>query len=426
MKNILLPALIFCVISTSAQFKLIKLDEAKGEGYPPAEPSVVINRKNPGNIVVASILDNVYSSLDSGKTWNKNKLTSEYGVFGDPVLVNGKKNTIHLFHLANPPSGDKLDRIVCQTSEDGGLTWAKESYVGLNGSKDQDKPMGTYNFSDNEIYVAWTQFDQYGSANPDHKSNILFSSSSKGRKWSDPVKINQFEGNCLDDDLTVMGGTPTVNSYGRIFLTYAYNEKIYIDRSFDGGKMWLRNDIVIADQPGGWNHSIPGLKRANGIPTIITDNSGSVLNGNIYVVWADQRNGKDNTDIFLSRSNRNGDIWTRPEKINSDNTASHQFMPVARVDNANGVLYVLYYDRRNHDDLKTDLYLSYSLDGGSKFTDVKITEKPFVPSSEAFLGDYIALDVFNGRIVPVWTQVDESGKTSIWTAVIKFSDIYDK
>ena len=44
---------------------------------------------------------------------------------------------------------------------------------------------------------------------------ILFSKSSDhGATWSEPVSINQYKGNCLDDDYTVEGAVPAVGPNG--------------------------------------------------------------------------------------------------------------------------------------------------------------------------------------------------------------------
>ena len=61
----------------------------------------------------------------------------------------------------------------------------------------------------------------------------------------------------------------------RLFIAWAMNSKIFLDRSFNDGATWLTNDIEIADQHGGWNLSIPGISRSNGLSILLADNSSS-------------------------------------------------------------------------------------------------------------------------------------------------------
>ncbi len=126
-------------LSSFAQFKNIKLDEATSTNRV-CEPSITINRKNPNNIIAASILDNIYYTLDGGITWQNHKLTSAQGVYGDPVLVSDDKGNIYSFHLSDPTgegwkNEKSMDQILCHISKDGGKTWEEGGPVGLNAPK---------------------------------------------------------------------------------------------------------------------------------------------------------------------------------------------------------------------------------------------------------------------------------------------------
>jgi hypothetical protein len=184
----------------------------------------------------------------------------------------------------------------------------------------------------------------------------------------------------------------------------------------------LRNDLAIQRIYGGWSMKIPGLSRCNGMPVLMIDNSTSRFTGSLYLVWADQKNGENDTDIWFSRSTSSGDNWTSPVRINQDAPGKHQFLPWMTVDQTTGHIYIVYYDRRAYDDNQTDVYLAYSTDGGNKFTEVKISESPFVPSDQKFFGDYNNISAHKGVIAPIWTRMDE-GRTSVWTAIIKQEDL---
>ena len=430
MKRILF-CFLFISLVAQAQFKNIVLATQTEGKYPPVEPSIIINPDNPKNIVAGIVLDRAVYTLDGGITWKESILKSSYGVFGDPALTADSKGNIYYFHLTDPSgkgrSADEwLDRISCQKSTDGGATWGAASFTGLNPPLDNDKPWPAHHIKKDLMTVTWTQFDKYGSKDTACHSNIVFSkSTSKGDKWSEPVRINKVSGDCLDGDFTVEGAMPAISFDEKIYVVWASHGNIYLDRSYNEGKTWLKTDLIIAKQMGGWDMSIPGIGRCNGFPIAIVDNSGSPFHGSLYVTWADQRNGENDTDIWLSRSSNNGDNWSSPIKVNQDTAGHHQFMPWMAIDQTNGIVYVVYYDRRNYNDNQTDVYLAWSLDGGNKFTEVKLSESPFTPDDKKFFGDYTNLSTHAGTIAPVWTRMDD-GKTKVITTIIKQTDLIKK
>jgi hypothetical protein len=423
-QTVTLLLICLCSVSVCAQFKNIKLDEAS-EGNRVTEPSITINRRDTKNIVAASILDNIYYTFDGGLTWEKTKVKSAFGVYGDPVLVSDDKGTLYSFHLSDPTgegwkNEKSMDQIICHVSKDGGKTWDEGNSVGYNPPKDQDKPWATVDAKGN-VVVTWTQFDKYASTDTTCQSNIMLSTSASGKKWSKPIQLTQTPGNCMDDDNTAIGAVPAVAPDGKMFVAWANQKKIFLDRSFDGG-MWLTNDIKIADQPGGWDLKIPGHDRSNGMPVLMVDQSKGTYRGCLYLVWADQRNGEDNTDVWFMRSNNHGDNWSSPTRMGDDKENRHQYLPWMAVDQVTGYIYIVYYGRNDYDDNQTDVYLSYSVDSGANFKSVKISESPFTPVDTSFFGDYTNIAAHNGIITPVWARMDD-GKTSIWTAVIKQDEL---
>lgn len=428
MKNLFLIAFfLYTSLPSVAQFKNIKLAEARPtDKSQPCEPSIAINLKNTKNIVAAVILDRIIYTEDGGTTWQEKTVTSPYGVYGDPALISDTKGNIHFFHLADPSGEGRsndawLDRIVVNKSKDGGVTWNEGVSIGNNPPKDQDKQWPAINFKNDNLYVTWTQFDKYGSKDPACQSNIMFSqSTNKGDKWSTPIILSQTAGDCIDDDNTAEGGVPAVSYEGKIFVTWSNQGKIFMDRSYNNGETWLRNDLAIFEQAGGWAMDIPGIMRSNGMPILVCDNSKSPQRGMLYIVWAEQQNG--DTEIMFSRSNNYGDNWTVPAKINNDVSGKHQFFPWLTIDQSNGYLYTIFYDRREHEGNETDVYLAYSVDAGLSFHNVKISESSFVPDASVFFGDYTNIAAHDGVIAPVWTRMD-NGKTSVWTAVIKHEDL---
>jgi hypothetical protein len=95
-------------------------------------------------------------------------------------------------------------------------------------------------------------------------------------------------------------------------------------------------------------------------------------------------------------------------------------MPWMCVDQSTGFIYVVYYDRSNYVDQTTDVYLSWSVNGGQSFNSAKVTALPFFPPN--MYGDYIGITAFNNVIHPIWAQ-ENNGVNSIWTASINYAQL---
>lgn len=385
------------------------------------EPSISINKANPANINAGAILDKIFYSNDSGRTWIGDTLKSSYGVWGDPVLISDYDGNQYFLHLSDPTgrnwaSEEILDRIVCQKSTDGGKTWNDGSYMGLDHPKDQDKQWATVDPKTNALYTTWTQFDKYGSKEKSDQSNILFSSSfDQGESWSEAIVISEMPGGCLDDDNTTEGAVPCVGPDGQVYVAWGLNEKIYFD-IIDAKGNHLEQDRVIADQPGGWDIDVGGLQRANGMPITVCDLSPGEHRGTIYVNWVDDRDG--NYDVWITASRDGGQSWSNPTRINDDDGQRDQFFTWLACDPVTGDLYTVFYDRRNTKGHETEVYMAYSQDGGETWVNEKISENSFTPNKKVFFGDYNDIDAYNGIVRPIWTQMDGDGGMSIWTALI--------
>jgi hypothetical protein len=347
-------------------------------------------------------------------------LSSPYGVWGDPCVIVDTNNNYYFLHLSNPPSGSGswIDRIVCQKLGSLGGVWSSGTYMGLNGAKAQDKEWAVVDRANNRIYVTWTQFDSYGSTNLNHISIIRFSASSDGgQTWSEPVRINEVAGDCRDGSDTVEGAVPAVGPGGEIYVAWSGPAGIVFDRSLDGGRTWLDKDVRVSDQPGGWDYRVPGISRANGLPVTACDLSSGPHRGNIYINWSDQRYGPNDTDIWLVRSTDGGSTWSRRKRVNDDPPGRQQFLTWMTIDQSDGTIYLVFYDRRNYDDTRTDVYLAASRDGGETFVNTRISQSPFTPSASRFFGDYSNISAHNGVIRPIWTRADGTALSTM-TAII--------
>ncbi len=427
MKSPAFPTTIFLLClgiftPAAAQFSYVKINKLY-TSIEPEEVSIAVNPINPLNLVAGANISFYYTSSDGGFTWSENRLSSTFGVWGDPCVIFDALGNAYYGHLSNPPSpGYWIDRIVVQSSTDGGQSWNAGAAIGFNPPRhQQDKDWFAADMTGspfrNNIYAAWTQFDSYGSTNPADSSRILFSrSTDHGQTWSAAVRVSDAAGNCVDSDSTVEGAVPAVGPGGEVYLSWAGPLGIMFDKSTDGGQTF-GPDVFVTTQPGGWDFNISGIYRTNGMPVTSCDAGNSPFRGNVYVQWSDQRNGVDNTDIFFIRSTDGGQSWGTVKKVNDDTAAAQQFFSWMTVDQSNGNIYVIFYDRRNTIGDATDVYVAKSADGGESFYNFKLTDSSFTPRSDVFFGDYTNIVARDGKVYPMWMRMD--GTTlSVWTAII--------
>jgi hypothetical protein len=408
-----------------AQFPNVML-AIESEGHVPGEPSVIINHNEVGNIITAMGNDQIVYTTDGGKTWMASTVTSPVGSGGNTGMIADAKGRIYNFHREEgEKAGGRYNHIRCYRSDDLGKTWNEGSLIDGESDLKSDKLGIAVNPLKQILYAAWTQYEQYPSTDSNCKSKVVFSlASNTGNKWEKPVEVSQIPGTCSNDGTSPAGATPAVGMEGRIYLAWSNNGVVFFDRSYDEGKSWLRNDLPIAEQKGGWALDVPGFGITFNAPILVIDNSPGRFHGMLYLVYADKRSGADDTDIWFHRSQRSGDSWAPPVRVNKDAPGRHQFSPAMAVDQATGIIYLVYYDRRDYSDSQTDVYMAWSLDGGATFHERKISETPFVASAIPFT-DHTALAAHNGTIVPVWTRTDE-GRTSIWTALITDAELVKK
>ncbi len=382
------------------------------------EPAIAVNPNNPKEIIAGTVLNDYYYSKNRGKSWRSMTLKSPYGVNGDPVVLIDPRGYYYYFHLSNPEGGTKLDRIVCQRTSTLNDEIKTVGYTEVNG-KMHDKHWAAIDPNSGAIHLAWTQFDKYGSKDPGDSSIIVYSKSmDRGQTWTKPLRISKLAGNCLDDSGTIEGVSICIGLNSEVFVAYCLNDAIYLNYSLFDGLTWHNEDIKIADQIGGWSFSIPGIYRMNGFPSLQMDVSQSAYRDRLYLSWSDQKNGENDTDVWLIYSIDLGKTWSKPKRINDDAPGKQQFMSTLRVDSKTGTLAALFYDRRNHDDWSTEVYLAISQDGGLHFKNIKISEEAFLPEPKKFFGDYLALDIFDGYVHAMWPEMHQ-GKIKLKYARLK-------
>jgi hypothetical protein len=396
--------LLFCHSVLFAQLTISTVDDKTKN---PNETSIALHPVKKGFLVGGSNVDNIYWSANGAKSWNHLRATSPLGIYGDPVLHYADTNLFfaHLSKTKGKKYGDWFDRIVVQQIHNL-EPWQETSYsVGYNNDKMQDKPWLSSDYHSNysgSVYVSWTEFDEYDSDDEEDRSRIRFSAYHPiTDRFSDAITVSDTTGTCVDDDNTLEGATTAVGKNGEVYMAWSGFEKIYFDKSLDGGKTWGL-DKIVAYQPEGWDMAMPNIFRANGMPFLACDTQSNML----FLVWADEKNG--NGDVWLKTSANGGETWSQRIRINQDTTSSHQYFPNISYHQESETLYITWWDQRNSPrNLFYDIYVAtYNLKQGIQ--EYRITPQSIpLPGKSFFYGDYIDIDVGHdciGVIYPVYNE----------------------
>jgi hypothetical protein len=246
---------------TDSNWPNVRVDHAL---HAPEETAIAIDPTDANQLVAVAQGYGCYyfRSGDAGVTWTEGPINDPHDL-GDPSIAVDADGTFYYGYIGTfSHSG-----IFVARSTDGGASWYQGTPVIEHSSgepfEDKEWPIcdrtnGPYA---GRLYIAWTQFDVYGSADPADSTRVLFShSGDQGASFAPPVRVSDRGGDCIDEDNTVEGAVPSVGPDGTVYLAWAGPRGIEFDRSTDGGLTWGA-DRIISDLPGGWDFSVPGIFR---------------------------------------------------------------------------------------------------------------------------------------------------------------------
>lgn len=392
------------LFGVSSQAQQYHLEKERAVGKPSMgcnEPTVALDPRNSGLQLVATNIAHQFRSKNGGRRFRHSEAKSSHGVYGDPVLLFDENGMAYFVHLSKDSTHhwpDFFDGIVVQRSVDAGKTWDNGVCIGRNGRM-HDKAWISLDRSPRSpmlgnLYLSWTQFDRYDSRKPEDSTRILVSrSTDRGLHFTEPISISDRSGDCLDGDHTVEGATTCTGPDGTVYAVWAGDEKLYLDESHDGGLHW-GTDRVIAAIPGGWDLSVPGFVRANGLPFIVADSAGNLL---VCAIREEQ----SFTRLLLLESRDKGKTWISA-KAHSEAVDAYCFMPHAFHDQGSGHTAILYYRYLNG---LTDVMLTMRRAGQSSWTTLRLNKHSFpAPGQGVFFGDYINVCIAGNEIAAVWTE----------------------
>ncbi len=147
---------------------------------------------------------------------------------------------------------------------------------------------------------------------------------------------------------------------------FLYNSALYFKKSSDLGRSWSDSVLVFASPSP--SSCMVNSNRINVEPRIACDLSRGEFDGRIYIVWSDQKNGKNNLDLFLVYSEDEGKTWTEPLLLTYYPNHKHQLRPDIQVNPKNGTVLISYLDQQNFiNEQACDLRFGESKNGGLSF-----------------------------------------------------------
>ncbi|MBM2842074.1 MAG: Sialidase protein, partial [Bacteroidetes bacterium] len=383
----------------------------------PGNPNIILAFANTIRVSPFFISQGVYVTTNGGITWSgSDTITFPLGGPSSPVYAIDKDG--HLLACGYGGSG-----LVVSFSTDYGRTWSAP--FSIPGSSGADVPrIGTDDAPSSPYYgrsyIAWTNFGGT------FTNRIAISRTTDGgATWTlaSPVSPPPSSGHHHQ------GSGIRVGPNGEVYVVWANcttngqnstEDSLGFAVSTDGGVTWARSTNSADDMNGVRAASFFNGIRSDGFPHIDVDKSGGARNGWIYVVAAEKNlppYATDVSDIVLHRSTDGGLTWTRT-RVNQDavGNGKYQFMPSIRVDEAGGVN-VAYYDSRNvPTNDSTEIYLSRSLDGGTTWSDMVVSDHRFKPESipglpAGYSGCRTSITSTDDHLLPCWSD-NSTGITS--------------
>jgi hypothetical protein len=369
------------------------------------EISIAADPADPKHLIACSIITSatelkalsvVYVTFDGGISWRPTRETDEFSMGSDPACTIG--STGSAYFVADVRTSPDRKIAVVYPSKDGGRTWLPP--IQLNSFMERPSiVVDTTNsrYRGNVYINGWSVIRDFNDAPPSVGIG-LSRSLNNGQSFESPTVRLPLEN---DRHYTSAMGNCRILSDGTVICTYAQsnddspleiqvqsirlNSKLKVIASNDGGASFS-NAVTVSDF-----HMLrrpPGTTNIH--PNLAVDEGNGSFKDRIYVVWPNVSSGR--SEISFAYSSDKGKTWSRPKVVNDDqpfdfsnpSAGPDDFMPSVAV-NRNGVVGVLWYDRRESpDNLGWHVRFSASLDGGETFLpSVKVSEAPTRFDAEA-------------------------------------------
>jgi uncharacterized repeat protein (TIGR01451 family) len=262
-------------------------------------------------------------------------------------------------------------------------------------------------------------------------SRIVFSRSMDGNlTWSSPLQVASGG---------VQGSIPGTTPDGTVYVVFGRNifygpapGTIEVVKSTNGGASFGSPVVAasITAIPWGLPNPFGGTNFRS--PASLPAFAVSPTNGNLYVAWADYRNG--DADVYFARSTDGGATWEMPVRLNDDPLSNgiDQWQPQVSVA-PNGRVAVMWFDRRlpcpdeawippAHIGLYNaciDTFMTRSFDDGQTWVpNIRASAQtwdwtlnlPITTGGDGFIGDYQGIASNNDYDFPFWNATANLGE----------------
>ena len=355
------------------------------------EPSICVDHNNPNRMSIgwrqfSSVASNFREAgfaytTNGGARWIDRGVLENNVFRSDPVL--NSDNVGRFFYLSLVQDFfDDLWRSIT-----GGQTWTR-----VGPADGGDKQWFTI---DNSNSSARGFQYQYWSTDGNNFGGRQFTRSTDGGlTWMNPINIpNSPAWGTLDVDsvgnLFIGGVNLTTNRIWCVRSTNAKNGGVVptFDRST---AVNLGGEIVFGEpiNPEGLVGQV----------FLAVDRSGTSTNDNVYMLASVQPSGFSNgSDVMFVRSSNGGITFSAPRRINDDpvNHAKWHWFGTLSVA-PSGRIDVVWYDTRNSpNNVTSQLFYSFSIDGGNTWSPNVAVSNPFNPfigyPNQSKIGDYITV-----------------------------------
>ena len=364
------------------------------------EPSISVDPTNPNKMAIGwRQFDSVASNFrQAGWGFTTNRGISwtfpgvlESNVFrSDPVLASNDIGQFFYLSLLNS-FFDNMWRSV-----DGGQSWT--NLAPATGGDKQWFAVDNTNSSGHGF-----QYQCWSTAGNNYGGRQFSRSTDGGFTWMDPIFLPN----------TPVWGTPDVDADGNLFIG-GFN--------FDTNQIWslrssdARNpavtptfDPVVTVNLGGNILAGEAINPEGIIGQIFVaaDRSGGATNNNVYMLASPRRFGAANgSDVMFVRSTDGGQSYSSPIRITDDPVNQSKWHWFGTLSVApNGRIDVVWLDTRNAaNNTDSQLFYSYSLDGGNSWSPNVAVSEPFNPflgyPNQNKIGDYITIvsDIAGGNV----------------------------
>jgi hypothetical protein len=379
----------------------------------PSDPDNPLNSNNSTNQPSGGITlygaDYLYS-FDAGESWEGSMQGAGGSNQGDPTTAIGLNGRYYI-NFINNGMGQGL-----AYSDDQGSSWTSVTVANGGGNTLDKNHMWIDNCTqspyEGNLYVAYTPF---GGGN-DSEIELKYSTND-GQTWSNGIKIS----GGANAGYLCQGVNIQTGPGGEVYAAFCIydnwpsdEDAIGFARSFDGGLTW--ESFRCIDNIRGIRSTGTGKNmRVNAFPVMACDISSGPNHGNIYVTWTNVGvpgiNSGNDVDVYMIRSEDNGDTWSDPIRVNQDPSGmgKKHYSGWITCDAVSGTLSMVFYDDRNVSSSQVEVFCANSSDAGDTWEDFKVSDVAFTPSpipglASQYFGDYLGITARGGKVYPVWTD----------------------